>query len=55
MHYLGPRMKALLYMFGDIVMFVGRLDRALLVLGNGHVSWKFGSVSHGLRVGMSGS
>jgi TRAP-type C4-dicarboxylate transport system permease small subunit len=27
--------KALLYMFGDIVMFVGRRHRALLVLGVG--------------------
>ena len=33
MHYLGPRPKALLYMFGDLVMMVVARDRALLVDG----------------------
>jgi len=52
MHYLGPRTKALLYIFGDLVMF-GVAAIALYWSWEAvHVSWKFGSVSHGLRVSM---
>jgi len=52
MHYLGPKAKAWLYIFGDLVMF-GVAGIALyysfeVVM----VSAKFGSVSHGLRVSM---
>lgn len=52
MHYLGPRPKALLYIFGDIVMFGVALVALYWSFETVHVSWKFGSVSHGLRVSM---
>ena len=52
MHYLGPRAKALLYILGDLVMFGVALIALYWSLETVHVSWKFGSVSHGLRVSM---
>ena len=52
MHYLGPRAKALLYIFGDLVMFGVALIALYWSWETVHVSWKFGSVSHGLRVSM---
>ena len=50
MEYLNPRLKALLYMFGDIVMAVVALIALYWSYEAVHVSWKFGSVTHGLRV-----
>jgi len=50
MNYVGPRAKALLYMFGDIVMFVVAVIALYWSYEAVHVSWKFGSVTHGLRV-----
>ena len=50
MHYLGPRPKALLYIFGDIVMFVVAVIALYWSLETVHVSAKFGSVTDGLRV-----
>ena len=51
-HYVPARVKALLLILGDLVM----LGMALLAVYWGwetvSVSWKFGSVSHGLRVSM---
>ncbi|MFT5631648.1 MAG: C4-dicarboxylate transporter DctQ subunit [Gammaproteobacteria bacterium] len=52
MHYLGPRAKALLYIFGDLVMFGVALVALYWSWETVHVSWKFGSVSHGLRISM---
>lgn len=52
MHYLGPRMKALLYIFGDLVMFAVAVIALYWSWEAVHVSWKFGSVSHGLRISM---
>ena len=51
-HYVSPRIKALLYMFGDIVMAVIAILAVYWSLQTVGVSWKFGSVSHGLRVSM---
>jgi TRAP-type C4-dicarboxylate transport system permease small subunit len=51
-HYVSPRIKALLYMFGDLVMFVIALYALYWSFETVAVSWKFGSVSHGLRVSM---
>jgi TRAP-type C4-dicarboxylate transport system permease small subunit len=42
--------KALLYMFGDIVMFVVAVIALYWSWESVHVSWKFGSVTHGLRI-----
>ena len=50
MHYLGPRPKALLYMFGDIVMMIVAVIALYWSYEAMHVSYKFGSVTHGLRV-----
>ena len=49
MHYLGPRAKALLYIFGDLVMFGVAIIALYWSLETVHISWKFGSVTHGLR------
>ncbi len=52
LHYLGPRMKALLYAFGDVVMFAVALVALYWSFETVLISAKFGSVSHGLRVSM---
>lgn len=52
LHYLGPRPKALIYIFGDCVMFVVALVALFWSFETVLVSAKFGSVSHGLRVSM---
>lgn len=52
MHYLGPRPKAMLYMFGDLVMFGVAVIALYWSMETVLVSWKFGSVSHGLRISM---
>jgi TRAP-type C4-dicarboxylate transport system permease small subunit len=52
MHYISPRSKALLYIFGDLVMFGVALIALYWSFETVAVSWKFGSVSHGLRVSM---
>ena len=52
MYYLGPRPKALLYMFGDLVMFGVAVIALYWSMETVLVSWKFGSVSHGLRISM---
>jgi TRAP-type C4-dicarboxylate transport system permease small subunit len=50
MHYISPRMKALLYIFGDLVMFAVALVALYWSLETVHVSAKFGSVTDGLRI-----
>lgn len=50
MHYLGNRPKALLYIFGDLLMFVVAIIALYWSWEALHVSWKFGSVTDGLRV-----
>lgn len=50
--YVGPRAKAALYAFGDLVMLVIALLAVYWSFETVAVSWKFGSVSHGLRVSM---
>ena len=52
MHYLGPRAKAAMYIFGDLVMFTVALVALYWSFETVMVSAKFGSVSHGLRVSM---
>lgn len=51
-HYVSPRIKALLYIFGDLVMTVVALFAFYWSLETVAVAWKFQSVSHGLRVPM---
>lgn len=50
MHYLPPRPKALLYIFGDLVMFAVAIIALYWSLETVHVSAKFGSVTDGLRI-----
>lgn len=50
--YLPNRPKAFLYIFGDLVMLFVAVMALWLSLQMVSVSWKFGSVSHGLRVSM---
>ena len=50
MHYLGPRPKALLYIFGDLVMFIVALVALYWSIETVHISAKFGSVTDGLRI-----
>jgi TRAP-type C4-dicarboxylate transport system permease small subunit len=50
MNYVGDRMRAVLYIFGDLVMFAVAIVAFWYSLETAHVSWKFGSVTHGLRI-----
>jgi C4-dicarboxylate transporter DctQ subunit len=50
MHYLNPRLKALLYIFGDLVMFIVAIIALYWSLETVHISAKFGSVTDGLRI-----
>lgn len=50
MHYLSPRLKALLYVFGDLVMFGVAIIAVYWSFEAVMVSAKFGSVTDGLRV-----
>lgn len=52
MHYLSQRAKALLYILGDLVMFVVALIALYWSFETVLVSYKFESVSHGLRAPM---
>ncbi|OCW58426.1 C4-dicarboxylate ABC transporter [Hoeflea olei] len=52
MHYLGPRAKAALYIFGDLVMVVVAVIALYWSFETVLVSAKYGSVSAGLRVSM---
>lgn len=50
--YVPERAKALLYILGDLVMLVVACLALYWSFETVGVSWKFGSVSHGLRVSM---
>ena len=52
LHYLGRRAKALVYMFGDLVMMAIAVIALYWSFETVGVSLRFGSVSHGLRVSM---
>ena len=52
MHYLSARAKAMVYIFGDLVMLAVAVIALYWSFETVTVSWKFGSVSHGLRVSM---
>lgn len=49
-HYLGPRAKAVLYIFGDLVMMVLAVLALYWSFRTLMISWQFGSVTDGLRV-----
>lgn len=52
LNYLPPRGRTLVYIFGDVVTLALALVMLWLAIETVEVSWKFGSVSHGLRVSM---
>ncbi|MCY4190064.1 MAG: TRAP transporter small permease [Rhodospirillaceae bacterium] len=49
-HYVSSRIKAGLYIFGDLMMFVIAVIAFYWSLDTVTVSWKFGSVTDGLRI-----
>jgi TRAP-type C4-dicarboxylate transport system permease small subunit len=51
-HYVPARIKASLYILGDLVMMVVAVFALYWSLEMVSVAWKFQSVSHGLRVPM---
>ena len=51
-HYVPARIKALLYIFGDLVMMAVAVFALYWSFEMVSVAWKFQSVSHGLRVPM---
>ena len=50
MHYLSPRPKALLYIFGDLAMLFVAVIAVYWSYEAVHISAKFGSVTDGLRI-----
>ncbi|MCY4150716.1 MAG: TRAP transporter small permease [Aestuariivita sp.] len=50
LNYVPNTIKALLYIFGDVVMFAVALVAIYWSWETLHVSWTFGSVTHGLRI-----
>lgn len=50
LNYVPRTVKTLIYIFGDLIMFVVALIALYWSWEAVHVSWKFGSVTHGLRV-----
>jgi len=49
---VGERTKALLYIFGDLVMLVVAVLAVYWSFETVAVSWHFGSVTHGLRISL---
>lgn len=49
-HYVGPRVRALLYIFGDLVMMAIAVLALYWSFETVMVSWQYGSVTDGLRV-----
>lgn len=52
LNYLPPRGRAMIYILGDLVTLGLAVLALWLAIDTVEVSWKFGSVSHGLRVSM---
>lgn len=50
LNYVPRTAKTLLYIFGDLVMFIVAMVALYYSWEAVHVSWKFGSVTHGLRI-----
>lgn len=51
MQYTGRRAKTLLYIFGDLVMLGVALIALYYSYETAHIAYKFGNVTHGLRIG----
>ena len=53
LEYVGPRTKAVIYIFGDLVMLAVSLVALYYSYETLHVAMKFGNVTHGLRIGQA--
>jgi len=53
MHYLSNRMKALVYLFGDVCMLALALLALYTAFESMVISLEFGSVTHGLRISLA--
>ncbi len=53
LEYVGPRTKAVIYIFGDLVMLIVSLVAFYYSYETLHVAMKFGNVTHGLRIGQA--
>lgn len=51
LQYVGRRVKTLLYIFGDLVMLVVAVIALYYSYETAHIAYKFGNVTHGLRIG----
>ena len=52
MQYVPSQVKTLIYILGDLIMFAVAIIALYWSFETVMVSWKFGSVSHGLRLSM---
>lgn len=50
MNYVGPRLKAVLFILGDLVMLAVAVVAIVYSFETVLVSLEFGSVTHGLRI-----
>ena len=50
LEYVGPRTKAVIYIFGDIVMFIVAVIAFYYSWHTLQIAIKFGNVTHGLRI-----
>ena len=53
MHYLSNRMKAVIYLFGDLCMLGLALLALYTAIESMEISLRFGSVTHGLRISLA--
>lgn len=51
LQYVGRTVKTLLYIFGDLVMLVVAVIALYYSYETAHIAYKFGNVTHGLRIG----
>ncbi|MDJ1016702.1 MAG: TRAP transporter small permease [Paracoccaceae bacterium] len=51
LQYVGRRVKAVIYIFGDIVMLAVSLVALYYSYETAHIAYEFGNVTHGLRIG----
>lgn len=53
LHYLSVRMKALVYLFGDLCMLALAVLALWTAIESVEISMRFGSVTHGLRISLA--
>jgi TRAP-type C4-dicarboxylate transport system permease small subunit len=51
LQYVGRRVKTLIYIFGDFVMLGVAVIALIYSYETAHIAYKFGNVTHGLRIG----